>query len=112
MPIKNKEDFQKIKSHIREKKSGEYFLGKYSKIPTEFSSSDSSYTSKANTETFDQIYEEREWRTFKTIKLTKEQISFILLPNRRIINQGAFPKLRKMINSDVGIIYADELYGA
>lgn len=32
LPIKNKDDFKKIKSHIREKKGGEYFLGKYSKF--------------------------------------------------------------------------------
>lgn len=112
LPIKNKDDFKKIKGHIRQKKDGEFFLGKYSKIPTEFSIYDNSYTSKSNTETFDQIYEEREWRTFKKIKLSKEQISFILLPNRNIINKGNFPKLKKMINSDVGIIYANELYGA
>ncbi|WP_157868236.1 abortive infection system antitoxin AbiGi family protein [Halobacteriovorax marinus] len=113
-PIRNKSDFLNMKDHFSKKdpKERKFRLKRYSKIPTEFSEYDDGYTSKSNTETFSQIYEEREWRTFEKVKLKRSDISFVLLPDRNILKgKTEFRKIQELINSEIGVIYAEELYG-
>lgn len=59
-------------------------------------------------ECFDWIYEEREWRHFDPVTLKYEEVSFLLFPSRKYLDR--LGKLSYLIDSKVGIIYADELF--
>ncbi|HLE12849.1 MAG: hypothetical protein A2504_00440 [Bdellovibrionales bacterium RIFOXYD12_FULL_39_22] len=61
----------------------------------------------APSEGFDSIYEEREWRLFEEIEIPFDKISFLILPSRNMDDIGS---LKAILDSRVGIIYADELF--
>jgi hypothetical protein len=73
-------------------------LKKYAKIPSQ-------------DETFEQIYHEREWRTFNDVKFTNEELAMIFFPSKKILQKALnHPRFQKFINSGVGYICGEDLF--
>jgi len=85
----------------------EIILDDFVKIPTLLDPDAISIS--GTSEPFEYIYQEREWRCVEKIKLSVNEISYILLPNRSYISEE-FPRLRKLIQHGVGVILAQEMY--
>ncbi len=117
--IRNKKDFDNdVNGVFKVSENGEnriVSLEKYIKIPTLFKGNVSISTTFQPevdgldlSEGFNSIYEEREWKHFDSVEISVDQISFLLLPSRKFLKE--IGKLKTLIESNVGIIYADELF--
>lgn len=104
-PVKSKDVLILNEEDLWEQTNNEIELSKYIKVPTKYRNS-----SGENIETFDQIYEEREWRSFEKVEFELKDLAFILLPSRQSVCEVKYPKLYKLIRSEIGVIYADELF--
>ncbi|MBX2995341.1 MAG: hypothetical protein KF681_10970 [Bdellovibrionaceae bacterium] len=62
-----------------------------------------------NSELFESIYEEREWRAVEEIKITLDDLAYILVPERSFLSDK-FPKLRALVRHGVGLITAKDMY--
>lgn len=108
-PVRNKEDLLGNEENLWSVNTDEVLLGNYLKIPTNYTGS-INYINGKNTETFEQIYEEREWRSFLRLEFKVEDLAYILLPTRSLVTEKLYPNLYGLIRTGVGIIYADEFY--
>lgn len=75
-------------------------LKEYAKIP----SSD---------EAFEQIYHEREWRTFKDFSFTSEDLAFIFFPSKELLSRSLKEKkIMGLIEKGVSLIAGEDLYSS
>ncbi len=111
-PIKGLGDLEKFNKSdwkiLKSKK--EVSLGEYVKIPTFLENTDE-MNRGINSEHFEDIYEEREWRSFRRFEFTTEDLAFVVLPKRGLVKNRRHPKLSSLLKSGVGVIYASELFG-
>lgn len=78
----------------------QFDLRKYSKIPSE-------------DEPFEQIYHEREWRTFDKLDFNSNELAVMFFPSKRILTKSLKnKKIRKLIDLGVGYITGEDLYTA
>ncbi len=104
------QDQLKIGQNILWKYKGrKIILDKYTKIPTNLNEAFSP-PADHNSELFEQIYQEREWRTVSAVEFTLEELAFILLPSKELITANKFPKLSKLLDNRIGLIIADDLF--
>ena len=82
-------------------------LDEYIKIPT-LLSKDIPVLDDDESELFDRIYEEREWRSIDGFEYTLEELAFVLIPDRVYLKK--YPKLQKLVENGVGLIVATDLY--
>lgn len=76
----------------------DFTLQDYAKIPSE-------------EETFEQIYHEREWRTFGNFEFTSKELAMIFFPSRKILNIALKDKkIKALLDSGVGFIAGEDLY--
>ncbi|WP_413560420.1 abortive infection system antitoxin AbiGi family protein [Bdellovibrio sp. HCB209] len=81
-------------------------LEDFVKIPTKLSHSPS--IPEHQSEDFESIYEEREWRATKPIELTTQDIAYVIVPDDTYIKK--YHKLQKLIMNGVGLIKAKDMY--
>ncbi len=112
-PIKGIDDlstFDKIDWKFK-KRSKEILLNKYVKIPTFLDRTDEMNRGQ-NSEHFEDIYEEREWRTLEKFEFTVDDVAFVVLPKRGMVDHKKHPRLCALLTSGVGVVYTTELFGA
>ncbi|MBK7889299.1 MAG: hypothetical protein IPJ84_00150 [Bdellovibrionales bacterium] len=86
----------------------EVVLQDFVKIPTRLSPA-ASANPNDNSELFESIYEEREWRSTESIKISLDDLAYILVPDRSFLCEQ-FPKLRTLLRKGVGLITAKDMY--
>ncbi|MBI2602069.1 MAG: hypothetical protein HYW48_03350 [Deltaproteobacteria bacterium] len=104
-PVNDPHEFLTTQQALWTRRDDATELGNYVKVPTLFPKT----KENRNTESFDQIYEEREWRGFKEIRLNFWDIAFLLLPNRDIPIESE--NLNNLMQSHVGLIVASDIFG-
>ena len=111
-PIKGPGDLDKFNKFDWKvlKKKKEVALNEYVKIPTFLENTDE-MNRGTNSEHFEDIYEEREWRSFKKFEFTTDDLAFVVLPKRGLVDKRRHPNLSALLTSGVGVIYASELFG-
>lgn len=80
--------------------SGEntFELHNYSKIPS-------------TSETFDEIYNEREWRSLSDIEFSHEDLALIFFPTRSSLSKALQePKILNMVKNGVGIFCGEDMF--
>lgn len=111
-PIKELSDLKKFatKDWKFEPLKKEILLDEYVKIPTLLDQTDLMQRGQQS-EHFEDIYEEREWRSFERFDFSVEDLAFVVLPKRGLVHSQKHPKLTALLTSGVGVVYAMELFG-
>jgi hypothetical protein len=62
-------------------------------------------------ESFDDIYNEREWRTFQDLEFSEEELAMIFFPTRKILNRALNEaRFKSLFAKGVGYICGEDLY--
>lgn len=105
--IRDEEHFKSEPEKLWKIIEREVNLGDFIKIPTCYEEQDE-LDQGGNSELFESIYEEREWRSIEGFKFSLNELAFIIIPKKELVTDS-FPKLKNLI-SNVSVIYADDLY--
>ncbi|MGE3760077.1 MAG: abortive infection system antitoxin AbiGi family protein [Pseudobdellovibrionaceae bacterium] len=82
-------------------------LHDFVKIPTHLSSEQNA-NREFNAEQFETIYEEREWRSMSSLRLSLDDIAYFIIPEKSHLSNH--PKIKKLIAEGIGLITAKDMY--